>query len=252
LSHPLFISGDSPDTLCHRLGSSVLQRQQGSGHCCVRLRHITQAGQERIPGSSGRSTLIPKLSVTSSRSVAQGASASEFCPHCCTWSALCCAQLALKRSLLSPPEFKRTNVSLSSNTECALLCKCILGALFKLSHQWQFSGTLAAACQRPTLFGQGIENNFTQASMFYVQLLWYMQRHAAVVYQHHMLWRCWQGWQAFMHVGWHNRAQLNTAMRYEHNSLAWRAFSSWQQQWREYHCWLNLQQQRRFQHHLLR
>ncbi|KAL0055973.1 hypothetical protein WJX82_006277 [Trebouxia sp. C0006] len=78
------------------------------------------------------------------------------------------------------------------------------------------------------------------------------QRHAAVVHKHHMLWRCWQGWQAFMHVGWHKRAQLNTAMRHEHNSLTWRAFSSWQQQWKAYHCWLNLQQQRRLKHHLLR
>ncbi|KAL0036089.1 hypothetical protein WJX79_002299 [Trebouxia sp. C0005] len=45
------------------------------------------------------------------------------------------------------------------------------------------------------------------------------QRHAAVVYKHHMLWRCWHGWQAFMHAGWHHRAQLNTAKRHEHNRL---------------------------------
>lgn len=95
------------------------------------------------------------------------------------------------------------------------------------------------------------ENNF-QASMFDVQVVWHMQRHAAVVHKHHMLWRCWQGWRACMHVAWHKRAQLNTAMRHEHNSLTWRAFSSWQQQWRAYHCWLNLQQQRRLKHHLLR
>ncbi|DBB06362.1 TPA: hypothetical protein ACH3X1_011930 [Trebouxia sp. C0004] len=77
------------------------------------------------------------------------------------------------------------------------------------------------------------------------------QRHAAVVHKHHMLWRCWHGWQAFMHVRWRKRAQVNTAMRHEHNSLTWRTFSSWQRQWRAYHCWLNLQQQRRLKHHLL-
>ena len=103
-----------------------------------------------------------------------------------------------------------------------------------------------------TLFDYGTESNVTKVSICYVQLPWHMQRHAAVVHQHHMLWRCWQGWQAFMHVAWHKRAQLNTAKRHEHNSLMWRAFSSWQQQWRAYQCWLSLQQQRRLKHHLLR
>ena len=81
---------------------------------------------------------------------------------------------------------------------------------------------------------------------------WCVQRHAAAVHKHHLLRRIWSAWQAFMHSRWHKRAQLNAALRQEHDSVTWRAFSHWQQRWREYHCWLAAQQHRRLRHHLQR
>ncbi len=185
--------------------------------------------------------------------MAQGTSASQFCLY------LVCTLLCTTSFQTIPAVTTRAQVR-TCQSQQSRMCFFVqeqspVQALEPCSSYLindDFSGFWAAACQCLTLFGRGTESKFNQASMSCVQLLWHMQRHAAVVHKHHMLWRCWQGWQAFMHVGWHKRAQLNTAMRHEHNSLTWRAFSSWQQQWKAYHCWLNLQQQRRLKHHLLR
>ncbi|KAL3153975.1 hypothetical protein ABBQ32_013531 [Trebouxia sp. C0010 RCD-2024] len=78
------------------------------------------------------------------------------------------------------------------------------------------------------------------------------QRHAAVVHRHHMLRRCWQAWQAFMHLSWHKRAHHNAALQLCQTQLVWKAFSGWLHQYRLFHHWLALQQQRRVRHYLHR